>query len=109
MPVPGRLEERYRPVPPRCPPHGHATRPEPADPHGRTGPLHGGGQQRHVPDFIVRAVVVHRLAGPEAPQQLQSLVQPLGEEAWLGRVAEAAVFVVDRTAQARGEGHPAAA
>ncbi len=54
-------------------------------------------------------MVLHRLAGPPAPQQLQSLVQPLGEELWLSGVAEAAVLVFDRPAQAGCEDHPAAA
>jgi hypothetical protein len=57
----------------------------------------------------VPPVVVHRLARPEASQQVQAFIQALGEHDRVGRLAEAAEFVLDRPAQARTEDHLSAA
>jgi hypothetical protein len=81
-------------------------RPVATDPDRRAGLLHGRRQQRDVVDREVPALVVDRLAGPVASQQVEPLVQPLGEDDRVGRLAEAAVLVVYGTAQTGAEHDP---
>ena len=76
-----------------------AIRPVPTDPDGHAGALQRRRQQGHVIDVEMRPVVRHRPAGPVAVEQLEALVQALGEQPSLGRLAEAPVLVVDRAAE----------
>ena len=50
-----------------------------------------------------------QLARPVAFQQLQALVEPLGQDDWVCRVAEAAELVLDRPTETGAEDHPSTA
>jgi hypothetical protein len=72
------------------------------------GTLHGRGEQRDVVHPVVAPVVVDRLARPVAAEQLEALIKPFREHGGIGRISEAAEFVLDRSTEARREGHPSA-
>ena len=54
-------------------------------------------------------MMVHRLARPEALQQVQAFVEALRQDHRVGRVAEARVLVLDGPTKARPEDHPSTA
>src|SRR5262245_66233393 len=105
MPVPCVDEHRDGAVPAGGSPHRRLVRPDASDPDGRTGTLNRGWQQSDVVSLKVLPVMVHRLARPEAVQEPETLVQALGEHLRIGRLAEAAVLVLDRPAESRTEDH----
>jgi len=57
----------------------------------------------------VRAGELERLGAPQVGQQVEALVEPLGEHLRIGRVAEATELVRDRAAETGAEDHPAIA
>ena len=83
--VPGGRKERNHAVPADGSTDRPAVRPDATNPHRWTGTLYRGGQQGDVPHLIVPPAMVHRLTRPVPPQQIQALVQSLGQNQ-LGRL-----------------------
>ena len=107
-PVVAVRHQRDRAVPARRAAHRTPGRPQAADPHRHPRALHRGRQERDVVDDHVLAPEGHRLAGPEQGEGFQTFIQVRGDLFRIGALAEGAELVLQRSAQAHPQDHPAA-
>ena len=68
------------PVPACRPREGTAMRPAAGNPDRDSRPLHRAGQEYGPVDAVVRSCMVYRFSGEQAVDDLQALIEPLGQD-----------------------------
>ena len=70
-------------------------RPAAGNPDRDPRPLHRAGQEYRPVDAVVRSGMMYRFSRKQAVDDLQALIEPLGQDPGVGRLAERAVLGVN--------------